>query len=335
MKGLMSDPNYDAFISYSHADKQFVLRLAEQLTSAGFRVFFDQTDIAIGDTLVSVIDKAVRSARFLLVVMSPNYFSSRWGAMELQLGLSEELDHNVLKVIPILRRECEIPAVLAGKLWADFRTDEQFADSFARLIAVLRGGRRGSVPVTSGTWQQAPTVGQVRGPLDASVAQAIKDSVNEAVRNLLSDVAPKSSVKQPDIPLVDQTRCFVVMPFGSEDLTVVYEDFVRPTITHCGLVCERGDDLFGSNVVMDDIQRSIETARLIVADLTGKNANVFYEVGIAHALRKPVLLLAQSMNEVPFDLRHRRVLLYEYSPRGCRKLENHLSESIKAMLSDV
>jgi len=334
MKGL-TIPKYDAFISYSHADKQFVQRLAEQLTRAGFRVFFDQTDIAVGDSLVWVIDNAVRSARFLLVVMSPNYFASRWSGMELQLGLSEELDHNTLKVIPILRTECNIPPILAGKLWADFRTDEQFADSFATLVAALRGGQKGSVPVTSDAQQQTPTVGQVRSPLDASLAQAIKDSVNEAVRNLLSDVVPKRSVKQPDAPLVDRTRCFVVMPFGSEDLTVVYEDFVRPTIADCGLVCERGDDLFGSNVVMDDIQHSIETARLIVADLTGKNANVFYEVGIAHALHKPVLLLAQSMNEVPFDLRHRRVLVYEYSPRGCRKLENHLSESIKAMLSDV
>jgi hypothetical protein len=334
MKSLTT-PKYDAFISYSHADKQFVQRLAEQLTRVGVTLFFDQTDIAVGDTLVSVIENAVRSARFLLVVMSPDYFVSRWSEMELQLGLSEELRRETLKVIPILRRECEIPPALAGKVWADFRTDEQFANSFASLTAALRGGRKGVVPVTNGARQEAPTVGQVRGTLDASLAQAIRDSVNEAVRNLLSDEAPKRSVKQPDAPLVDPTRCFVVMPFGSEDLTVVYEDFVRPTITNCGLVCERGDDLFGSNIVMDDIQHSIETARLIIADLTGKNANVFYEVGIAHALHKPVLLLAQSMNEVPFDLRHRRVLVYEYSPRGCRKLENHLSESIKAMLSDL
>jgi hypothetical protein len=125
------------------------------------------------------------------------------------------------------------------------------------------------------------------------------------------------------------------MPFGSDDLTIVYEDFVQPTVEACGLVCERGDDLFGSNVVMDDIQRSIEGARLIIADLTDKNANVFYEVGIAHALKKPVLLLSQSISEVPFDLRHRRVLVYEYSPRGCRKLGTHLAQSIKAMLAEA
>ena len=100
------------------------------------------------------------------------------------------------------------------------------------------------------------------------------------------------------------------MPFGEEDLQEIYEDYVRPTIEDvCKLRCERGDDVFGSNVIMDDIQNSIEQADLVVADLTRKNANVFYEVGICHALDKPVLLLAQSMDDVPFDLRHRRVLL--------------------------
>jgi hypothetical protein len=116
---------------------------------------------------------------------------------------------------------------------------------------------------------------------------------------------------------VDAKFCFVVMPFSSDELNIVYEDFVHPAIeSECGLRCERGDDLFGSDVIMDNIQRNIERARLVIADLTGRNANVFYEVGIAHTLKKPVLLLAQSISDVPFDLRHRRVLLYEYSPRG-------------------
>jgi hypothetical protein len=84
---------------------------------------------------------------------------------------------------------------------------------------------------------------------------------------------------------------------------------------------------------MDDITRSIEKAKIIVADLTGRNPNVFYEVGIAHTLNKTVLLLAQNIEDVPFDLRHRRVLLYEYSPRGCKKLENEISKNINSLLS--
>ncbi len=71
------------------------------------------------------------------------------------------------------------------------------------------------------------------------------------------------------------------------------------------------------------------------ADLTDKNANVFYEVGICHAIDKPVLLMAQSIDDVPFDLRHRRILLYEYSPRGCKKLEKALQENILTMLENL
>jgi nucleoside 2-deoxyribosyltransferase len=86
---------------------------------------------------------------------------------------------------------------------------------------------------------------------------------------------------------------------------------------------------------MDDILKSIGAADVVLADLTRKNANVFYEVGICHALGKPVLLLAQSIEDVPFDLRHRRVLLYEYSPRGCKRLEGVLKENMSTVLKDL
>ncbi len=125
------------------------------------------------------------------------------------------------------------------------------------------------------------------------------------------------------------------MPFGNADLNVVYEDFVKPVLEKdCFMVVERGDDVFGSNVIMDDILASIRKADLILADLTGKNANVFYEVGICHALGKKVLLLAQAIDDVPFDLRHRRVLLYQYSPAGCKKLEKSLKVNIEAILGN-
>src|SRR4051795_6436107 len=87
------------------------------------------------------------------------------------------------------------------------------------------------------------------------------------------------------------------------------------------------------DVIMDDIARSIQRARLINADLTGRNPNVFYEVGIAHALNKQVLLMTQSIDDVPFDLRHRRALVYEYSPRGCKKLEKDLYDNVQNMLT--
>ncbi|MBL8300720.1 MAG: hypothetical protein JNN30_20465 [Rhodanobacteraceae bacterium] len=85
---------------------------------------------------------------------------------------------------------------------------------------------------------------------------------------------------------------------------------------------------------MDDILKNIHTADLVLADITRRNANVFYEIGIAHAIGKPVLLITQSIDDVPCDRRHRRVVLYDYTPRGCRTLENALSNNINARFGE-
>src|SRR5258708_1092878 len=128
-------------------------------------------------------------------------------------------------------------------------------------------------------------------------------------------------------------RCFIVMPFGLQEVVDVYECFLKPySEGSWNLRCERGNDLFGSNVVMDDIHQNIESAALVIADLTGRNPNVFYEIGIAHALKKEVLMLAQSEDDVPFDLRHRRILLYTNTPKGCKELEVAIVQHINAML---
>jgi hypothetical protein len=86
---------------------------------------------------------------------------------------------------------------------------------------------------------------------------------------------------------------------------------------------------------MDDVVATIRRAQIIIADLTGQNANVFYEVGIAHAIGKPVLLLTQSIDDVPFDLRHRRILVYEFTPDGCKVLEESIEAHVKNILIEV
>jgi hypothetical protein len=141
-------------------------------------------------------------------------------------------------------------------------------------------------------------------PVDAAEIRALRAELREAVELLKRpESAQSKEARNARDVHTDERVCFIVMPFGPPDLQVVYEDFVRPVVEKCGLQCERGDDMFGSNMIMEDILTSIRRARLVVADLTGKNANVFYEVGICHALSKEVLLLAQSIEDVPFDAR--------------------------------
>ncbi len=131
---------------------------------------------------------------------------------------------------------------------------------------------------------------------------------------------------------VEDDLCFVLMPFGSESLEAVYQDFVKPTVERAGLRCVRADDIFGVNVIIEDIWAGINRARFVIAELTGKNPNVFYEVGICHTVGKDVIFLAQSVEDVPFDLRHLRVLLYDYTPRGCQRLAEALYKTVLAVM---
>jgi hypothetical protein len=243
----------------------------------------------------------------------------------MKVGLLRESERKAT-VIPLMLRECEPPLFLAAKSYADFT--KSYGEGLRRLLPVLT--EKIQDPLAE------PAPGTLAREVDPSEIARLRSELKEAVAIFKATPNRADTAVQPDRTGAEGRRCFIVMPFGDPELQVVYEDFVRPVVEEqCALDCERGDDVFGSNVVMDDIRSSITGADIVVADLTGKNANVFYEVGIAHTVGKPVLLMAQSIDDVPFDLRHRRVLLYEYSPRGCKKLEKTLKDNLLAMIEKL
>jgi nucleoside 2-deoxyribosyltransferase len=87
------------------------------------------------------------------------------------------------------------------------------------------------------------------------------------------------------------------------------------------------------HIIMKDITKSIYDARIIVADLTGRNSNVMYELGLAHAAKKPVIMLAQDEADIPFDLRHIRYL--KYNEKDLTKLRSELAARIHSTLSQT
>ena len=100
------------------------------------------------------------------------------------------------------------------------------------------------------------------------------------------------------------------MPFGSW-FDRYYQEIYAPAIRDAGYEPVRADELFTTGSVVEQIWDQIERARLLLADLTGKNPNVFYELGLAHAARKPAVFTAAQVDDVPFDLRHLRVIIYD------------------------
>lgn len=121
------------------------------------------------------------------------------------------------------------------------------------------------------------------------------------------------------------------MPF-EEKIRPIYNDHIRPVVEFEGLSCLRADEIVGTNLITWDIWEKINRARFIIADLTGKNANVFYEVGVAHALGKDVILLTQTMEDVPFDLKTLRCITYSFTPRGMQEMETKLRATIREIM---
>lgn len=118
---------------------------------------------------------------------------------------------------------------------------------------------------------------------------------------------------------------FVLMPFD-EDLNDVYKLGIKSAAEEAGAYAERLDEQIFNEGMLERIFNQINKADVVVADMTGRNPNVFYEVGYAHALGKNIILLTKSADDIPFDLKHQQHLVYEGS---ISKLKEMLSTNIK------
>jgi hypothetical protein len=131
--------------------------------------------------------------------------------------------------------------------------------------------------------------------------------------------------------------CFVVMPFA-DPIGGYYDDLYKPAIEKAKIKADRADsDIYGTGQIVGQIWQGINNARVLIAELTGRNANVLYELGLAHALHKPVVLICSKANEedVPFDLRHVRVVYYDKDdPFWGQKLIEKIAEKILSVLQD-
>lgn len=102
---------------------------------------------------------------------------------------------------------------------------------------------------------------------------------------------------------------FVLMPFEPA-FDDIYRLGIQAAANELDVVAERVDEQVYSESILERIYRQIESADFIIADMTGRNPNVFYEVGYAHAREKICTLLTQNADDIPFDLKHHRHLIY-------------------------
>ena len=126
--------------------------------------------------------------------------------------------------------------------------------------------------------------------------------------------------------------CFVIMPFGGW-YDRYYEDIFRPAIEEAGLESRRADSLYRPSPIVHDIWSYTKEAKVMLADLSGRNPNVLYELGLAHAIAKPAILVVESIEDVPFDLRSLRIINYDkMAPNWGDILKQNITRSIKETL---
>lgn len=129
--------------------------------------------------------------------------------------------------------------------------------------------------------------------------------------------------------------CFVVMPF--EPLyQAEYERVIKPALEGVGLMCVRGDQIYMNQAIVHDIWLSIRKARMVVAELSGRNPNVMYEIGLAHAIGKPIVFLTRNEDDVPFDLRALRYIFYDTNnPLWGEDLRTELARLVSSLLENA
>lgn len=128
--------------------------------------------------------------------------------------------------------------------------------------------------------------------------------------------------------LLDPDLVFVLMDFADE-YTRIYNTLIKPTVEAEGFRCVRSDDIFRATAVMEDIWENINKAILILAEISGNNPNVMYELGICHTVGKEVMMLTQDASEIPFNFRHLRVYPYKNDIPGSEELKRNISSFLQ------
>lgn len=127
---------------------------------------------------------------------------------------------------------------------------------------------------------------------------------------------------EPEMP-----HAFVVMKFG-EPYDSIYREVIQPVTTAAGYEVVRADEFSGPGIIVEDIVRAIREADVVIAEMTPVNANVFYELGYAHALGKPTVLLAERGQALPFDVSGWRAIFYDNTIGGRRQVEEQLGRHL-------
>lgn len=149
-----------------------------------------------------------------------------------------------------------------------------------------------------------------------------RDTSVSATKNMQKEITFSPSVFEIPAKFNMPNCVSVMMPFSAE-----FDDVygcINDACYEVGMSCHKANDFWHHSAIIQDIFELIFRSSFVIVDFTGKNPNVFYEAGIAHVLGKTVLPITQNGDDIPFDLRHHRYVLYHNDREGLKKLKREL-----------
>lgn len=164
----------DVFLSHSSKDKAFTRKLAERLIQSGVKVWLDEAELNIGDSLLMRISTAIENTDFVAVVLSHSSVQSSWVQSELQMAMTRELADSKVRVLPIVIEPCEIPMFLRDKLYADFSKPDDFDAPFAHLLRALGVDRK----LSDISLPPTPSIIATPRPTKLAAADSLQDFVD-------------------------------------------------------------------------------------------------------------------------------------------------------------
>jgi len=166
-----------------------------------------------------------------------------------------------------------------------------------------------------------------------SIQRALGISLSELAQRHSGSVLVSPIFGVPAPTELQQTSAFVAIPFAPSFKPV--SRAIEDVLLAENINPVRGDDILASEnrsgAIMEDIWTRMYSARVVVADCTGLNANVMYELGMAHTLGTPVIPLTQATEQIPFDVHHLRFISYRPGPEGLHQLQLDLRKRMRAL----
>lgn len=284
------------------------------------------------------------------------------------------VDHGVLKYSPTLIREGEgagTPAVAVMKSNQLFESGTvtirvkikdaegkvQIGFSHGHQVEVFCGLNIGSAAygvatLANSKWENFTTVAYgTSPPINENITIKISITGSQVTmfvngievlrgtypirRSQLAVLLRGSAPVEAELISIETTEniAFVVMQF-TDEFNALFKEVIAPVCKSFDFTAVRADDIYNNGLIIEDIARSIRESSMVIADITPNNPNVYYEVGYAHGLAKPTILLAEkSRGSLPFDVSGHRTIFYDNTIGGKSNVEEKLKRHIANLLN--